>query len=340
MSEGNSDSTQQTEPYRSNFGKMFNDNEEGINNYITQMINQDLDSLYPETIINKNLINTQPQFNQLNIPVNPNGSITLRLFPQNPPITSEININPIYSSEINSNRDIPILKANKNNYKLKGDFNQESWKKFYPITDPFFNYNDGDNLQMTKITTRNEENPNMIDDYEGQVNERGERHGFGKLTSGNKTKIGHWDRGQFTGWGREINNNGEIYEGKFINGNLFGKGIYSNGKEIYFGEFRNKKMIGFGEIFTEDYHYIGQIWNKIPNGKGEINIYNEGTYEGNFQNGEIDGFGVFKWNNGNYYVGEMKKGKMHGYGKLVHSNGKVENGYFSDDNFVKAIKEN
>ena len=69
MSEGNSDSTQQTEPYRLNFGKMFNDNEDGINNYITQMINKDLDSLYPETINNQNILNTQPQFNQLNIPV-------------------------------------------------------------------------------------------------------------------------------------------------------------------------------------------------------------------------------------------------------------------------------
>ena len=32
-----------------------------------------------------------------------------------------------------------------------------------------------------------------------------------------------WRRNNFTGWGKEFRQNGDIYEGKFINGELNGK---------------------------------------------------------------------------------------------------------------------
>jgi hypothetical protein len=216
------------------------------------------------------------------------------------------------------------------------DFDPDFWNKFYPETEPFFNFEyDDDNLREIKLKSRNKENPNIIEIYEGQVNEKNEKHGLGKLTTPEKTLMGHWRNNQFTGWGREINKNGEIYEGKFINGKLYGKGMYSNGNEFYIGDFRNNNMLGYGEIFNDEFHYYGQLWNKVPNGKGKIHIYKEGNYEGDFENGEMDGIGVFKWNNGDYYFGEIKKGKMNGKGELIHKNGFVENGYFRNGYFVK-----
>ena len=172
------------------------------------------------------------------------------------------------------------------------------------------------------------------------MNENQQRDGLGKLTNDNETLLGSWKKDQFTGWGRSIDNKtGEIYEGRFVNGKLYGKGIYcnNNGKEFYIGDFRNKKMVGLGEIFSDNFHYYGQVWDKIPHGKGKINIYKKGSYEGDFHYGEIDGSGVFKWNNGNYYTGEMKEGKMNGLGKLKYKNGFIEEGYFRDGQFVKKI---
>ena len=326
------DSTQTTDPFRLNDKKLFSEDDQyGINKFIKDSINKDLDNLYPETI-NQNPINPYSQSFQLNNPVNPNHSVTLRLFP-----TRQQNF--FAPSHGGSKVVLPLFKVKNYQYVLSDDFDPEFWKKFYPPDEKFFLYEDGDNLQEAKLKTRNNENPNIIETYEGQVNEKGERQGLGKLTSGNKIRIGHWEKGQFNGWGRDIEENGDIYEGKFVNGKLYGKGIFSNGKDFYLGEFRNKKLLGFGEIFNDEFHYYGQVWNEQPNGKGKINIYKEGTYEGDFENGEIDGYGVFQFNNGNYYVGEMKRGKMHGYGKLVRRNGTIDNGYFRDDNFIKSIPE-
>ena len=311
------------------------DNEIEINNYINQNIQEDLDTLFPNSVNNNPLNFTSTNNN--NIYDYPQNNSVLRLRLQQEPKYQQIKTNSVVV--------LPLSKVNKEqklnkapfNYKkyFSNDFDPNFWKQFYPKEEPFFNYEYDDNsLKEIRLKSRNKENPNIIETYEGQANENNEKHGLGKLTTPEKIIMGHWRNNQFTGWGREINKNREIYEGKFVNGMLNGKGMYSNGKEYFVGEFRNKKILGFGEIFTDKYHYYGQLWNKIPNGKGKIHIYNEGTYEGDFEYGEMDGNGLFKWNNGNYYLGEMKKGKMNGKGKLVHRNGFIENGYFRDGYFI------
>ena len=347
MSENDYYSTQAENIYPSEgYGQYIFNNYIEINNIIKQHIEDDLNKNFPDSNNNIPLNYEQNNVNNniYNYPQN-NSVIRLRLQkePKFQPMQTNFQYNP---NNNNSVVVLPLLKVNEEqklkkvpfNYRkyFSDDFDPNFWKQFYPETEQFFNYEyDDNNLREMKLKSRNRENPNIIETYEGQVNEKNERHGLGKLTTPEKTLMGQWRNNQFTGWGREINRNGEIYEGKFVNGNLSGKGMYTNGKVYYVGEFRNKKMVGYGEIFTEEYHYYGQLWNNIPNGKGKIHIYKEGTYEGDFENGDIDGNGVFKWNNGNYYFGEMKKGKMNGKGKLVHRNGFVENGYFRDGNFIK-----
>ena len=51
-------------------------------------------------------------------------------------------------------------------------------------------------------------------------------------------------------------------------------------------------------------------------------------YEGNFNNGEYNGFGVYKWQNDKFYEGDWKEGKMHGRGKLSYTNGDWYEGSF------------
>lgn len=337
MSENDSISSEQCSPNSTNYSTFYKFNgtdEDKIDDHIKNLINQDLDNLFPQTV------NTNPL--NYNIPNTQSHSVSLRLFPTNQIEKISNTYNNIIPNNINnSTLTLPLKGVNQNQYQYKSylsdDFNPDLWKQFYPENEPFFNYDCGNSLQEMKIKSRNKENPEIIETYEGQVNENKEKHGLGKLILDNKILMGHWRNDDFTGWGREINNNGDIYEGKFVEGLLYGKGIYSNGKEFYVGDFRNKKIVGFGEIFTDEYHYCGQLWDKMPHGKGRIYIYNEGEYEGDFEYGNMDGEGIFKWNNGNYYIGEMKKGKIHGFGKLVHRNGFIEDGYFKDGNFIKKL---
>lgn len=298
------------------------DDKEGIYNQIKENIERDLQKLFPDAIKgNYSLLPNSGYSQQLTkIPIS--DSVTLKLLP-----TSQNQFTPNIIFRLKKKQD------------LTEDFDPDFWKYFYPIDEPFFNYDYGDSLQETRIESRNEENPDITEIYEGQVNENGERHGLGKLYTGNKILIGHWRQGQFTGWGREVDENGEIYEGKFVNGKLYGKGIHYDGKDYYLGDFRNKKMSGFGELFTDEFHYYGHLWDKVPDQKGNIDIYKKGSYEGQIKNGDISGSGVYKWNNGNYYVGEVHNGKMNGFGQLKHRNGKVDRGYFRDGNFVRIIDD-
>ena len=329
------ESTQENDPSILDYKDWPSNVKDEINSMIMDNLNKDLDKLYPDSI-NSYQINSNNQFIQLENQNKINDSVTLRLYSQN-------NINNLNSSPQNPLKPsiiLPLYKVGQipNDYILKYDFDPDFWKYFYPQNDPFFNYAYLEPLYQSKLTERNKENPEEIEIYEGQVNQSGEKDGLGKLKSKNKTLLGHWRKGQFTGWGREIDNNGDIYEGKFINGNLYGKGIFANKKNYYLGEFRNKRMCGFGEIFNDEFHYCGQLWDGVPNGKGKIHIYKEGTYEGDFANGEMEGNGILKLNNGNYYIGEMHKGEMHGYGKFVYTNGRIDEGYFRNGDFIKKTK--
>ena len=68
-----------------------------------------------------------------------------------------------------------------------------------------------------------------------------------------------WKNNRFNGWGREIRENGEIYEGKFINDSLTGKGKYKKGNILYIGDFVDYDQHGKGELFTDEYHYAGDF---------------------------------------------------------------------------------
>ena len=228
---------------------------------------------------------------------------------------------------------------NINNYSQKPDiqdFSRGNWKKFYKTDDPFFNYekyNNDNNRKIVTFTAMNEENPNIMETYKGEVNEQGEKDGFGQLKSEEVTRIGTWRHNNFTGWGREIWSDGRIYEGKFIKGKLCGKGIYKDDTVFYIGDFNNSIKDGKGEIFTDSYHYIGDFVKDSFEGEGKLDKYGEGSYEANFEDGKINGYGIFKWVNGDFYEGNMKDGRMDGYGKLTTFDRNIYEGQFKNGKF-------
>ena len=90
-----------------------------------------------------------------------------------------------------------------------------------------------------------------------------------------------------------------------INGKF--KKEYNNGN-IYEGNFVNGKKSGFGKMFFKSGNiYEGNWENDIQNGKGIMFYKNGDIYNGFFKNGEINGNGIYKWKNGEIFEGDCNK---------------------------------
>ena len=210
------------------------------------------------------------------------------------------------------------------------DFNPKYYKYFYPESEPYFNI-DKNECFPGGLKIINENDENFIQIYEGEVNAAGQRHGIGKCTTPNGVFIGMWKNDKFSGWGRESKSNGEVFEGRYENGLLNGKGIYLNEKKCkYVGDFKYSRKWGEGELTTDKIVYKGNFYNNQFHGRGRIKFLGEGIeYMGTFNNDKIDGQGVFTYKNGDKYIGQVKNGKIHGIGKII-KNGVEYRGYFTD----------
>ena len=224
------------------------------------------------------------------------------------------------------------------------DFSLEGWKLFYPPDEKFFLWEKGKTFQ-NQLLVENENDDENLEIYEGEVNANNERHGFGILTTPRYVRKGTWRDGEFTGWCRESRVNGDIFEGKFIDGAIFGKGITKSHKgNLYVGDFVDNKREGNGELKTKRIHYVGEFKYDRFNGKGKLEFVKEGHYyEGDFKDNEICGKGTFTWSNGDIYEGEMNNGKMNGEGKYTYSNGQIYEGSYKNgvkEGFGKLIYSN
>jgi hypothetical protein len=213
------------------------------------------------------------------------------------------------------------------------DFQLDGWKQFYPLDDPFFNWNKGAAGPNWRVY--NPEDKMNLAVYEGDML-NGMRHGFGRLTTPKYVRLGMWRDDQFTGWGRESRRNGDVLEGKYIDGRVTGKGILKNAKgNLYVGDFVESRRHGYGELDTNRIHYKGGFLGDRLNGRGIIHFKVEGhDYDGDFKDNEINGNGVFRWTNGDVYDGQMTRGKMNGFGRYTYANGQIYEG-----NYVNGIKE-
>ena len=324
---------------RINNNTINNINNENINERIN---NNTINNINNENInerINNNIINNINKSN--NNSFNDNNTSKLKL------MKNSINNSKYINENSNRSKGSKIKSSNNNNYKNNleinpNDFNElnnfspEFWQHFYNKNDPFFTSIDNNNI----IHDQTLKNPEKNEVYYGDINNEEQKHGFGKLITPILMRIGNWKNDKFHGWGKEIRNDGKIYEGKFVNDMLNGKGIFKDGGIFYVGNFNGYNKHGKGEIFTSSYHYIGNFNNNNMDGKGRIEIYDEGIYEGNFNNGKMDGYGLYKFKNGDFYEGEMKNGKMDGIGKLTLANGTIYEGNFQDGEFIeKELKD-
>ncbi len=213
-------------------------------------------------------------------------------------------------------------------------FSPTGWVRYYPSNDSFFQFQKGE-IYPEQFRIYNEQGIDNMEIYEGEMNSKNLKHGNGILTTSHYILRGTWREDEFTGWGIKCWRNGDTLEGRFVKGELNGKGIFRSGKSIYEGDFINGERNGIGDVKTEKYHYKGEFKNNKFNGKGEIEFFYDGQkYEGDFYENEIYGEGVYKWKNGDVYYGCMKNGKMDGFGKYIYNSGLIYEG-----EYIKNIKE-
>ena len=105
----------------------------------------------------------------------------------------------------------------------------------------------------------------------------------------------------------------QCVSGNCVNGK--GKKVYDNGN-TYEGDFVNSKLEGQGTfIATNGQIYIGQFANNQYNGRGKMTFPSGENYEGDWVNSVRNGKGTFTYKNGDNYAGEWKGDKINGYGK-------------------------
>jgi len=207
---------------------------------------------------------------------------------------------------------------------------KDGWKKFYDADQRMFD-NDYGMIFDKRLKIIGD-----IAFYYGQINIKGEMHGFGiYVEKCGVRKQGHWRTNNFTGWGRIINEKGIILEGNYINGNLTGKGIRISPKGRYEGDLVNGLRHGYGTDITKDHIYTGEFQSDKKQGIGKINfLYTKEFYDGEFKDNAITGYGVYTWANKDTYEGTLLNGRMHGKGLYKWLDGGE---YYGE--YVNGLKE-
>lgn len=197
----------------------------------------------------------------------------------------------------------------------KGNISEESLKLLFPKEDLIYDH--GSLIQGKSF-------------YYGYRSKHLNRHGFGVLILIDGSKFeGFWIEGELSLYARHIDSELTVYEGQFRNGFLHGNGFESTGKISYIGSFVSGLRNGFGVLKTETDIYEGNFLNGIKHGIGKI-IFSttSNSYEGEFNEGRIEGKGTFKWSNGDEYIGTFENGILHGRGIYKWKNGDVYDGSY------------
>jgi hypothetical protein len=154
--------------------------------------------------------------------------------------------------------------------------------------------------------------------YFGQFDEHKKFHGKGRqIFEDGSVYEGWFMHGQKGPYGRYIFKDGDYFIGEFFQDKPHGVGYYNDMMEVeYKGEYVKGSRIGFGEEWNSSSlaTYEGMFANNKKNGYG-IMVWEDGTkYEGNFLDNDFEGKGVYYWKDKRKYEGDWKRNMMHGQG--------------------------
>ena len=148
--------------------------------------------------------------------------------------------------------------------------------------------------------------------------------------------IGEIKNGLRHGKGKMIYNNGNIYEGNWLNDLFDGKGNYLHKKygQNTSGDWENGYLIRGQIIFFKgvmgEEKYIGDVVYSffgypVPHGTGAYFYMNGDKYVGEFVDYKKEGKGTFTWANGDSYCGYWKDDEYHGKG-ILNKDGVIKEG--------------
>ncbi|MEM1424938.1 MAG: hypothetical protein AAGF75_00075 [Cyanobacteria bacterium P01_H01_bin.130] len=120
----------------------------------------------------------------------------------------------------------------------------------------------------------------------------------------------------FSGEGECVMENGDRYEGDFVDGQRTGAGRY----EYAAGGF-----------------YIGGFLNGRFSGDGVFEAAQGHRYEGEFFEGQFNGQGTYRTADGNTYMGEFKNNTFHGEGTYTYADGRSLSGMWEAGGYVGAL---
>ena len=92
----------------------------------------------------------------------------------------------------------------------------------------------------------------------------------------------------------------------------------------------NDEEVGGCPIKKPNKVYEGEIEDGKMNGQGTLRLADGSVYEGEWKDGNMHGKGTYTSSYGSVYEGEWKDDKKHGKGKLTFSNGDVYEGEWKD----------
>lgn len=122
--------------------------------------------------------------------------------------------------------------------------------------------------------------------------------------------------------------NGDVYEGDFVNGKKHGDGKYTRADgSVFDGEYKNDKKHGRGRCsWANGNSYVGMWADGSQHGHGILLCPDGRRYDGDWRMGKQHGRGTFSNAEGDIYEGEWKDGLKHGKGKMTTKDGHLYDG--------------
>jgi hypothetical protein len=131
--------------------------------------------------------------------------------------------------------------------------------------------------------------------------------------------------------------NGDKYEGDFINRLPNGQGKYTNNDgAIYIGSIIGRAFNGHGTmVYPNGDIYTGNFIYGLRDGQGKIKLPNGEIFEGIFSGGNKKK-GLYNWISGSYYDGEWDNNTFNGKGKYYYQpTNSLREGIFKDGVLIK-----
>ena len=198
----------------------------------------------------------------------------------------------------------------------------------------------------------------LQDEYTGEYNSTGQRHGYGSCVYRNGDRYtGEWRFDQRNGLGKQVYSNGNKYKGAWEIGEMQGYGCmkWRNGLE-YCGKFKHNEPASRWQFWKYGYKgiplavvvsvllmtvavcsgvYVGFDGGCTIQGR-EYAEYADGYYHGEYLNSQRHGEGTFLWPSGAVYVGSWVSDQRHGPGLFINSTRNWHMGDFQYDSFYQG----